>query len=1139
MRPGRRLAKILVWGLVLILLISAGAGWFAYALVTDSETAARLIKAQAARFLPRSMVEMGRINISIFKGEVTVSQFLVRQRIDGQPFLTARVPWLSVRLDARQVLHGQFVPREVVVSQPTLRLCRRSDGTWNIQGLIAEPWPGQTIKNPPPIVIRNGTIELVGVEDAEAGSAGLPVPASRFARGSERALDRDAEVVRARDSAARSRGLAAIPVSPPAVNKGVAPEAARQSTAPKGPAPAGALPDHGVAILRDVSLRIEAADGGRLRFEGSARGDLFEKLTLEGTIDPTTGDTVLRGELAGLTLSENLRRRLPPEIRSPFEALGLNRGEIDLELRRLALHPGAPRDRRFDYDVLARLHGGVWECPSLPFPVNDLSAFVTISNGLLTVKHAEGSNGNTILRATGLLALGQSATGPFDLRLDLVQLELDKRLQERTPAQFAELWDVFKPRGLVDAYIHLARQQENGPVGVGARVLCRDVKAVYRHFSYLVEHMNGSLTLEKQRLSVDLRGLIGERPALLKGTIDNPGPDALVRLDVLADSVPIDAAFLAALPPDIRKVVDQFHPAGSVKAKVHILRKPMFGPRAKPEGHVVIDADLDLNPRCEITWAGLPYPIRNLTGRLELHPDLWIFKNMRGGNGQAIITGDGRVQKIAGPNLPNGEPPLKIDLQIQAKNLPFNDDLRKALQPAWQKTWAIINPTGASDVEASIHIEPGRPDINHISIVPRPESSVRLVIHPTPQPGVDPGGTFELRMENVHGRFDFDNGKVVMNDVGFLFHGAPVQFTSGTVTVEDSGRFALAVSELWVKEIRFDSSLLTIMPPLMAQFALRLDDGRPFTARGNLQIGWSGVAGEPAWCRWDNTRVVFIDNTLKAGIPLEHIQGQLEEVRGWSNGQTMEIHGIVRLDSVSLMGQQITDVESPFHLERGSARLDSLKGKLLKGNLEGSGTISLHDTPKYSASLRLAGAQLEEYARTLPGRQSYRGTLGAAIDLSGLGNNVRSIQGKGEAHITQGDLGELPVALRFINFLNSKLSLLDSPLTSGKTAFDSADVEFRIDHGTAVLDPIKLTGSAFSLQGSGNRDPLGNLDIQLKVLYGRDRLHLPIVSDLMREASGQFLIVHVLGPSSNPRFQLETLPQVRKLGTRRGQRKPE
>ena len=354
--------------------------------------------------------------------------------------------------------------------------------------------------------------------------------------------------------------------------------------ASKGPAPAGPALDHGVAILRDVSLKIEAAEGGRLRFEGTARGDLFEKLTLEGSIDPRTGDTILQGELAGLTLSENLRRRLPPEIGTSFDALALKRGEIDLEVHRLAIHPTASPGRRLDYDVLARLHGGVWECPALPFPVNDLSALLAIHDGLLTIKHAEGRNGNTILRAAGAVALGPATTGPFDLRLDLVQLELDERLQRQTPPRFAELWDVFKPRGQVDAYIRVVRQQESGPVGVGATVLCRDVAAVYRHFPYPLEHLGGRLTLEKQRLSLDLHGLIGERPARLTGTIDNPGPDAIVRLDIQAESVPIDAAFLAALQPNVRKVVDQFHPAGSVKAQVRVAPGPWSGPGRSPRG---------------------------------------------------------------------------------------------------------------------------------------------------------------------------------------------------------------------------------------------------------------------------------------------------------------------------------------------------------------------------------------------------------------------------------------------------------------------------------------------------------------------------------------------------------------------------
>jgi hypothetical protein len=1126
----RRVVKFLAWGLFVLVLLAAGATWFIYALLTDSDTAARLIKARAAQFLPGSMLDMGRVNIGLLHGEITVHHVSVLQRVDGRSFLTARMPWLSIRVDPRAALNGRFEPREVMVGQPTLRLYQRKDGTWNLQGLLADPWPAPAIENPPPIIIRNGKVELIGADRVMGGKE--PATASPW-RSNRRGQSGNPGIVTA-------QGPEMLPPGPVPGPSGPADAPGDGDAAPPGTpgddgtvAPAEAPAEDSVAVLRDVALRIENAGNGLLHFEGTARSDLFDRLTLEGTIDPNTGETTLSGELAGLVLSENLHRRLPPQIRPPFEELALNRGEISLDLQRLAYHPGAPSDRRLEYDLQARLLGGAWECPHLPFPINDVSGLFILRDGLLKIEHAEGSQGNTIVRARGEVSLTESASGPFDLRIDLTQLELDHRLRERTPEQFAELWDVFKPSGEVDAYIHLVRHRSNGPVGAGATVLCRDVAATYRHFQYPLEHLSGQLTLEKQRLSVDLRCLIGERPARMVGTIDNPGPDAIVRLGIEGESIPIDDVFLKALPPDVRKVVDQFHPAGSVKARVQVFRKPLVGPRVKEEGFLKIDADLDLNPRCEITWTGLPYTVRNLTGRLELHPDLWIFKDMRGRNGQALIMGNGRVEKLPGALLPNGEPPLKIDLQIQAQNLPFNDDLRKSLQPAWQKTWSIINPTGSSDVDTVIHVEPGRPDVNHISIVPRPNSNVRLVVYRTPLPGVDQGGSFELRMENVGGRFEFDNGKVTMRDGHFYFHGAPVRFEVGDVMVEDSGRFALSVRDLWVKDIRLDSNLRKIMPPLMAQFAVRIDDGHPFTARGDLQIGWSGVAGEPAWCRWDRTRVVLIDNSLKAGIPLEHIQGQIDEVRGWSNGQALEVHGRVQLASVSLLGQQITEFVSPLHIEQGVARLDDMQARLLRGTISGSGSISLDNTPRFEATLQLAGAEIEEYARTLPGRQSFQGKLDAAVALKGLGTDVRSIQGKGEGHITQGDLGQLPFALSFVKFLNTKVSPIDSPRSSGKTAFDSADVEFRITNGEAILDPIKFTGSAFSLQGRGSRDPMGNLDLRLKVLYGRDRFHLPLISDVMREASGQFFIVHVLGTSSNPLYKLEALPQVQRLGIRR------
>ena len=334
-------------------------------------------------------------------------------------------------------------------------------------------------------------------------------------------------------------------------------------------------------------------------------------------------------------------------------------------------------------------------------------------------------------------------------------------------------------------------------------------------------------------------------------------------------------------------------------------------------------------------------------------------------------------------------------------------------------------------------VEPGRLDQTHIVVVPRPESNVRLVFTRAPQPRIDPGGVVELRLDDVRGRFVFDNGTVAMNDVSVQFRGAPVRFDHGTVFVEDSGRFGLSISELWVKDIRIDNDLRQKMPPLMAGFAKKLDERRTFTARGNLKIGWSGLPSETAWCQWDQTRVVLNDNTLKTGIPLEHIQGQLDNVSGWSNGLGVKVEGIMNLESVVLMGQQITGIESPFRVQGGVAELVDMRGHFLGGDLWGKGWVSLDATPSYSATMTLSGAQLEEYARTLGGRQSYRGNIEARLECSGLGSDLRTLQGHGEAHITQGDLGKLPVVFRIAGLLNPTRTLSDTPRVTVVEAADS------------------------------------------------------------------------------------------------------
>jgi hypothetical protein len=48
------------------------------------------------------------------------------------------------------------------------------------------------------------------------------------------------------------------------------------------------------------------------------------------------------------------------------------------------------------------------------------------------------------------------------------------------------------------------------------------------------------------------------------------------------------------------------------------------------------------------------------------------------------------------------------------------------------------------------------------------------------------------------------------------------------------------------------------------------------------------------------------------------------------------------------------------------------------------------------------------------------------------------------------------------------------------------------------------------------------------VLLGRDRFHIPIVSDLSREASRPIVQVHVTGTMAHPDPKLEPLPPLQR-----------
>src|SRR6185312_11088326 len=222
-----------------------------------------------------------------------------------------------------------------------------------------------------------------------------------------------------------------------------------------------------------------------------------------------------------------------------------------------------------------------------------------------------------------------------------------------------------------------------------------------------------------------------------------------------------------------------------------------------------------------------------------------------------------------------------------------------------QVTWTTLNPTGASDIDATIKVDPGKPQHDRIVIVPRKATGVKLRFNPLVGAGAPPVGPIELRMDDVSGTFVYDTANVPhtsMSDVKFSFQRAPVNFARGEVDVQDNGKFNLGVSRLEVTDLRLDEELRRYMPPVMAQAARRLKDDKIWKIQTNLGLGWSGQAGQSAWCKWDDARVILDDNRVAIGtdLALEHIQGELYPVKGSFNGRELDLHGKLNLDSINV-----------------------------------------------------------------------------------------------------------------------------------------------------------------------------------------------------------------------------------------------
>ncbi|MCE5268612.1 MAG: AsmA-like C-terminal region-containing protein [Planctomycetaceae bacterium] len=1034
----------------------------------DDEIRRRAV-AQIAKHYPGLAVTVGAAQLVDGKG-VRVSDVVIAEPGSAGPqpeLLRIEEMLLECPTDWKQLIQGDLPVRHATIRRPVLRATRRADGTWSATKLM---YSSQNASPSPPVTVENGVIEIFDP---------LKQPASTL-------TFRDINLTITPCDEARE----GVPAG------GMAASAAVQGSPQQGRVENGAI---GPA---------SPVSGPRVcRLQGMLAGDGIRRIEVDGVLDPRTRGFSIHGRAQGIEVSPELRAALPEELSKRLLSLGEFelRGQADLGFE-ASYDPAAFVP--FKFNVSGQLLRGRVDTRQLPHALTEIRATVRCDNGGVTIEDLTARIGQGSLR----LAYRQSGFGPGTPRLitaEVRQLELDRGLWEILPPTLQEQWRKYLPAGSIDADLRLDYDGKTWQPQLTAR--CLNVAFTHYKFPYRMERGQGTITLSDDRLSLDLTAYIGRRPVRLTANVQHPFSGPVGWFEARGHELAIDEAIVAALPEKSRELVRALDPRGTVNFWMRTWRQ-----RAEEPTH----QQLRLGPNgCWVRFERFPYLIGNVRGELEMVDGVWTLRDLEGTNNTATIRCNGSF----GP----GEQGNALVLNIEARDLVLDEQLRDALSPNVQQVWNSLQPRGLVDLTAEVRYLVAQKKFN-VGVRARPQSQTASIepVH------------FPYRLDRLDGAIFYRDGHVTMERCK-AEHG-PVRIAAdGFCDLEADGRWRVHLGNLSVDRLRADRELIAALPDRLRRTATTLSLTGLMNLRGSIDLDHRGGPTEPARWQWDLGVGLQQAGLRCGGLSFDNVCGEVSLVGQFDQGRAQS-RGELSLDSASFKDCQLTQVRGPIWVDDERVlfgvwvdRRDGgpppgaipprvprqVTAGLFGGTFYGDGWVTLGPDPHYALNATLTDADLARCEQeVMGGRQRVHGKFIATADLTGNGWSRNALSGRGTIRLSEGNVYELPVMVSLLKLLSVR-----PPDQSG---FSDAAVNYRVEGEHIYFDRIDFRGDAISLRGKGEMDSQSAIRLTFYTLVGRGELDLPVVKQVLRGASQQLILIHVDGTLQEPRTRQEALPAL-------------
>lgn len=885
----------------------------------------------------------------------------------------------------------------------------------------------------------------------------------------------------------------------------------------------------GIEILARKSTARNAG-GGEVTVAVSLGQQCWRQCLVTGTWRDAQ-EWSFHGQVQGMRLNPESVGIMPADAWRYLSHLGPFQADADLTFvfQRRTEWP-APQ-----FTLQGKCHNGRMDDPRLTYPLTDVTADFSVDAAGIHATRSSARYGSAVIDCVGDFPF-PLALGDLRARGSVSHLSVDEKLVAYLPPAVRGQWERLRPIGVFDAQFELDRKE--GEWRPQIELQGRNISCLWERFPYPLEGADCTVSIQPRTLNFGLICPDERKPLEVRGEMRFPEGWApliagLRREPNMTPPHPpaplpwtgwfevrnrqpqtLDPWLIRAMAANTREVVEAFHPQGLF----------LFAGRWErdvPQGPLRRRWSIDIQ-KGRIQHDAFPYPLQELRGHLEAQDDVWRFRHLAASNDSGQFTGEGELESSAEGRI--------LTLRITGVDVPLEDELRAAFKPGPQVIWRHLQPGGSLD---------------HLQLVyRRNQTTGQESISATARKGsargdMDHGGlrilprSFPYELQDVSGLVTYQNGRFTIQQMRAR-HGNVVISLEGDASLSDGRIWELGLGSVVFDQLQPDAEFLSALPVKLREILVRHQLSGSICARGDMFLRGQLGSDGPDLVTWDMS-IDLEDSRLRCGVPINHVCGEIR-LTGKAEGDRFACRGELAIDSLELRNFHLANVRGPLAgdekrlllgtLSQPDAGLQAHPGAppprtitatVCGGRWTLDGQCLNDEAGTFDLTSHVEHADLEAFTRDfLPTGTPVRGDLSSVCRIRGNTLGMHSLGGEGSVQLRGTDLYKLPVVLDLLRSLRKG--------KEAQGAFDSSDIDFRVQGEHVYLDKVDLTGDTLTLKGAGELNARREVDLNFYTVLGREDAYLPAVRPLLGLASQRFLLIKVGGTLDHPSLSREILP---------------